>query len=75
MYFVLSSKGITYGDEIATLSLHTVYRITLSCLYKHLLADTFSCMCILLRELCCVLCIDLLLVTSKWHVVQINIWR
>ena len=37
---------------------------------KHLLADTFPCMSILLCELCCVLCIDLLLVTSTCRLIS-----
>ena len=39
---------------------------------KHLLADTFSCICILLSELCCVL---LHRSAASHEYVQINIWR
>jgi len=70
--FVLSPRGFTCGGGIATL--YCILSIVQPCRVstKHLLADKFSCMCILLSELCCVLLHQS--AASHKHV-QINIWR
>jgi len=51
---------------------HCIHAIVQPCHVstKHLLAETFSCMCILLSEFCCVLCIDVLLITIMCRLIS-----